>query len=355
MSSPTRHDHPEPHHHGRAYSHHPAHGHDHHDHRPPALPASPGGRFAIGVALNLGFVALELGYGWWANSLALLADAGHNFGDVLGLLLAWGAAVWAQRAPTAHYTYGWRSSTIWAALLNAMLLLVAVGAIGWEALRRLHAPPPVADTAVIAVAAAGVLVNLATALLFLHDRHDDLNAEGAFQHMMADAAVSLGVVATGVGLRWTGWQWLDPATSLVVAVVILAGTWGLLKEALRLAMAAVPRHIDPAAVQLWLGEQPGVSEVHDLHIWALSTSETALTAHLRMADGHPGDAFLADTRLALAERFRVQHATLQIELGDQERPCAQACERGPGSWNKSACTDIFGDTPSSLSDQGTTS
>ncbi|MFM2056028.1 MAG: hypothetical protein RLY71_413 [Pseudomonadota bacterium] len=338
MSSPTRHNHPGPHHHGPAHAHGHAHDHghshgphdhhDHHGHHHHAPPANPGGRFAIGVALNLGFVALELGYGWWANSLALLADAGHNFGDVLGLLLAWGAAVWAQRAPTAHYTYGWRSSTIWAALLNAMLLLVAVGAIGWEALRRLQAPPPVADTAVIAVAAAGVLINLATALLFLRDRHDDLNAEGAFQHMMADAAVSLGVVATGFGLRWTGWQWLDPATSLVVAAVILAGTWGLLKEALRLAMAAVPRHIDPAAVQHWLGDLPGVSEVHDLHIWALSTSETALTAHLRMAAGHPGDAFLASTRLALTEQFRVQHATLQIELGDHDQPCTQACERG---------------------------
>lgn len=283
--------------------------------------------FALGVALNLGFVVLELGYGWWANSLALLADAGHNFGDVLGLLLAWGAAVWAQRAPTLHYTYGWRNGTIWAALINAMLLLVAVGAIGWEAVRRLQAPPPVTETAVIGVAAVGVLINLATALLFLRSRHTDLNAEGAYQHMLADAAVSVGVVATGLGLRWTGWLWLDPATSLVVAAVILAGTWGLLKEALRLSLAAVPRHIDPAAVQRWLGELPGVAEVHDLHIWALSTSETALTVHLRVAAGHPGDAFLAQTRHELAKRFRVQHATLQIELGDHAEHCELACER----------------------------
>jgi cobalt-zinc-cadmium efflux system protein len=329
----NRHAHHE-HEHGHSHAPAPAqnHHHDHHDHaghdhHHPAVPAQPGGRFAIGVLLNLGFVALELGYGWWANSLALLADAGHNFGDVLGLLLAWGAAVWSQRAPTAHYTYGWRNSTIWAALMNASLLLIAVGAIGWEALRRLQAPPPVADSAVIAVAAAGVLINLATALLFLRDRHDDLNAEGAYQHMLADAAVSLGVVATGLGLRWTGWQWLDPASSLLVAGVILVGTWGLLKEALRLSMSAVPRHIDPTAVQQWLSGLPGITEVHDLHIWALSTSETALTVHLQVAAGHPGDAFLAQTRHELAERFRVQHATLQIELGDHDHLCELACER----------------------------
>jgi cobalt-zinc-cadmium efflux system protein len=236
--------------------------------------------FAWGVALNVGFVAAEVGFGLYADSLALLADAGHNASDVLGLLLAWAAERLGRRRPTARRTYGLRRSSILAALLNAALLLIAIGAIAWEAVQRLARPEPVAGGTIMAVAAAGVVVNAATALLFLSGRTSDLNVRGAFLHMVADAGVSVGVVLAGLGMRLTGWLWLDPTASLAVVAVIAVGTWGLLRESADLALDAVPEGIDPAAVRDYLRGLPGITELHDLHIWAMSTTETALTVHL---------------------------------------------------------------------------
>ncbi len=272
-----------------------------------------GRAFAWGVALNLGFLVLEAAAGLFAHSLALLADAGHNLGDVLGLLLAWGAGRLALRPPSARRTYGLRRTTILAALANAILLLVAIGAIGLEAARRLAHPGPVASGPMIAVAAVGVVVNGATALLFLRGRRGDLNVRGAFVHMAADAGVSLGVVITGILIRLGGWSWLDPAVSLAIGVVIAVGTWGLLRDSLDLAMDAVPAGIDPAAVEAWLGALPGVSAVHDLHIWGMSTSEVALTAHLVVVE--MDDAGLARASAGLHERFGIGHSTLQVERG----------------------------------------
>jgi cobalt-zinc-cadmium efflux system protein len=289
--------------------------------------ATPHGRaFAIGTALNLGYVILEATFGLISGSLALLADAGHNLSDVLGLLLAWGAANLARRAPTRRRTYGWRRGSVLASLGNAGLLLVATGAIAWEATRRLFAGTQAVETGTILwVAAIGVVVNLGTALLFLRGRRHDLNIRGAFLHMAADAAVTVGVIIAAIGIGFTGWHWLDPATSLAIAAVILAGSWGLLRESLDLALDAVPAGIDPAEVERWLAEQPGVVEVHDLHIWALGTQETALTTHLlRPAATGPDDAFLARLRHGLQERFGIAHATVQVESGDPVHPCPQA-------------------------------
>lgn len=302
--------------------HHHRHGHDHGHHG--HAHAAPGERgFATGVALNLGFTALEAAAGLLAGSLALLADAGHNLSDVLGLLLAWAAARLARRAPSPRRSYGWHRSTILAALGNAMLLLVAVGAILLESGRRLLEPEPVATGMMLWVAAAGVVVNLGTALLFARGRHEDLNRRGAYLHMLADAGISLGVVVGAVLIGLTGWLWLDPALGITIALVILVGTWGLLRESLALAMDAVPSTIDPAAVQAYLAAQPGVREVHDLHIWALGTTETALTAHLVRPGTIPDDAFLAAVRQELAARFGIGHATLQLEAGDPAHPCPQ--------------------------------
>jgi len=297
-----------------AHHHHPA-GH-HHD-----APRDLGRAFALGVALNVGFVVVETGAGLWSNSLALLADAGHNLSDVLALLLAWGAATLSARQPSARFTFGLRSSSVLAALANALLLLAVCGAIGWEAIGRLQASVAVPGGAVIAVAACGVLVNAATALLFLRRQKVDLNARGAFLHMAADALVSLGVVAAGVGMLLTGWAWLDPAVSLAVVGVIFASTWGLARDSLGLALHAVPAGIDPVAVRAFLAARPGVADVHDLHIWGMSTTENALSAHLVIPDGHPGDRFLAETAQGLEQRFRIGHATLQVEHGDPEHPC----------------------------------
>jgi cobalt-zinc-cadmium efflux system protein len=297
-----------------AHHHHPA-GH-YHD-----APRDLGRAFALGVALNVGFVVLETGAGLWSNSLALLADAGHNLSDVLALLLAWGAATLSARQPSARFTFGLRSSSVLAALANALLLLAVCGAIGWEAIGRLQASVAVPGGPVIAVAACGVLVNAATALLFLRRQKVDLNARGAFLHMAADALVSLGVVAAGVGMLLTGWAWLDPAVSLAVVGVIFASTWGLARDSFGLALHAVPAGIDPVAVRAFLAARPGVADVHDLHIWGMSTTENALSAHLVIPDGHPGDRFLAETAQGLEQRFRIGHATLQIEHGDPEHPC----------------------------------
>jgi cobalt-zinc-cadmium efflux system protein len=300
-----------------------AHGGHHHHHHHHASPSERG--FALGVGLNLGYVAIEAGAGLWAGSLALLADAGHNLSDVLGLLLAWGAARLARRAPTPRHSYGWRRASILAALGNAALLLVAVGAIGLEAVGRLREPAPVATGAVLWVAALGVLVNGGTALLFMRGREHDLNRRGAFQHMVADAGVTVGVILAALLIVATGWDWLDPAVALVIAAVILAGTWGLLRDSTNLAMDAVPRGIDPAAVVGWLGALPGVVAVHDLHIWAMSTTETALTAHLvRPEATAPDDGFLAEAARGLRERFGIGHATLQVERGDAAHPCVRA-------------------------------
>ncbi len=285
-----------------------------------------GRAFAIGIALNLGFVVAEVAFGVWADSLALLADAGHNFSDVLGLVFAWGAAALAARRPSLRFTYGLRGSTILAALGNAMLLLLATGGIAWEAIRRLQQPAPVEGAAVIWVAAVGVAVNLGTALMFMRGRRSDLNVRAAFVHMAADAVVSVGVIVAGVAILYTGWLWIDPAVSLAIALVILVGTWGLLRESVQLALHAVPNRVDPAAVRSHLRALPGVAEIHDLHIWGMSTTETALTVHLVMPTGHPGDDFLATVCQEVHERFGIGHATLQIETATGRVPCALAPE-----------------------------
>jgi cobalt-zinc-cadmium efflux system protein len=293
--------------------------HDHaHDHGPgPGY----GLAFALGLLLNLAFVAVETTYGVIANSVALLADAGHNLSDVLALAIAWSASVLVQRRPSHRFTYGLRSSSILAALFNAIVLLIAVGAIIVEALNHLAAPEPVAGVTVIVVAGIGVVINAATALLLWGGRHGELNSRAAFLHMAVDTAVSLGVVLAGALILGTHWLWLDPATSLVVAVVIIAGAWRLLRDAVNMALDAVPAGIDPAAVRMHLQTLSGVAEVHDLHIWPMSTTETALTCHLVMPAGHPGDRVLADLAQALHERFAIEHATIQIETGDPDHPC----------------------------------
>lgn len=287
--------------------------HGHHHHHPE--PANLGRAFAIGVGLNVAFVVIEAGVGVLSHSLALLADAGHNLSDVLGLLLGWGAIVLARSAPTGRRTYGFHKSTILASVANAGLLLVAVGAIAWEAVRRFGEPQPVATGQVMAVAAVGIVINTITALMFMRGRKEDLNVRGAFLHMAADAAVSAGVVIAALAMRMTGQLWIDPLVSLVIVAVILFGTWDLLRESLNLAMDAAPKGIDPIAVRDWLGELPGVTEVHDLHIWALSTTESALTAHLVRPTPGDLDAFLHETSEALHHRFGIGHATLQIETG----------------------------------------
>ena len=303
-----------------------AHGHDHHHGTAHKHESARFGRaFAIGIFLNVGFVAVEAVAGVLANSTALLADAGHNLSDVLGLVVAWAAMVLAQRRPTARYTYGFRSTSILAALFNAAFLLLAMGAIAWEAVRRLAEPEPVAGAAVMAVAFVGILVNGATAFLFLAGRRHDINIKGAFLHMAADAAVSAGVVAAGLVILSTGWHWVDPAVTLVVAALIVHGTWGLLRDSVNMSLQAVPPGIDPAAVRTYLATLHGVRETHDLHIWPISTTETALTCHLVMPGGHPGDAFTQGAAEALHERFGIGHATLQIEVS-HETECALAPE-----------------------------
>ncbi|HTT79444.1 MAG TPA: cation diffusion facilitator family transporter [Stellaceae bacterium] len=297
-----------------------ADAHAHHD-RGHARGGS-GRAFAVGIALNLAYVAAEAAFAIVAGSLALLADAGHNLGDVLALALAWGAVWLARRRPSQRFTYGLRSSSILAALANAIILLVVTGGIAWEAIWRLAHPEPVAGGTVAAVAAAGILVNGATALLFARGRKRDLNVRSAFLHMAADALVAAGVVAAGIAIALTGREWIDPAVGLVVSAAIIYGTWGLVTEAMRLALDAVPAGIDAAAVRRHLEALPGVSAIHDLHIWGMSTTETALTCHLVMPGGHPGDAALAALAHELAARFGIHHATLQIELGDSAEACA---------------------------------
>jgi cobalt-zinc-cadmium efflux system protein len=296
------------------------HSHRHHEH------SDYNRAFAIGVALNVAFIIIETVYGLLADSLALLADAGHNLSDVLGLLLAWGASYMAKRRPTQRHTYGWRKSSILAALMNALVLMVAIGAIAWEAIRRFNQPAPVAGQTIIIVAAIGVLINTITAALFISGRKHDLNIRGAFIHMAADAGVSAGVVVAGVLILASGWLWLDPLVSLMIAVIILFGTWGLLRDAFNLALDAVPKGIDPQAVSEYLAGMPGVESVHDLHIWAMSTTETALTAHLVKPDSKDDDVLIEKASKELHEHFGIDHVTLQWERWHELNHCGGSCE-----------------------------
>ena len=293
----------------------------HHDHAHAHRDAVDFGRaFAIGMVLNLGFVGIEFVAGLRAHSVALVADAGHNLSDVLGLLIAWGGAAIARRPASTRFTYGWRRSTILAALVNALLLLFACGAIAWEAARRLAAPPPVAGGTVIAVAAIGIAVNVATAWLFARGRAGDINIRAAYLHMAADAAVSAAVVVAGLMVIATGIRLIDPLASLLVVAVILWGTWRLLRDAVAMVLDAVPPGVDAAAIAAMLGELEGVARLHDLHIWPISTTEVALTARLVMPAGHPGDGFLHDVAHRLHDDFGIEHSTLQIELAG-DNPC----------------------------------
>ena len=308
--------------HPHAHGH--AHGHDHHAHD--HAPADFGAAFLVGFALNAAFVVVEATFGLGAGSTALLADAGHNLGDVLALGAAWGAARLARTAPSARFTYGLRATTIWAALANAVLLLVVTGAVAAEAVRRLFEPTPPAGGVVMALAAAGVVVNGVTAALFARGRRGDVNVRAAFQHMLSDALVSAGVVGAGALMFVTHAGWIDPAASLVVSGLIVWGTWGLLRESAGLALAGVPAGVDPAAVRAALEALPGVSRVHDLHVWAMSTTETALTCHLVMPGGPPGDSFLREAAHRLEHAFGIGHATLQVET---DAACACPLERAP--------------------------
>jgi cobalt-zinc-cadmium efflux system protein len=301
---------------------HACHLGDHHGHN--QGPMDFGRAFAIAAALNVALVIAQIVFGVLANSVALIADAGHNLGDVLGLLLAWGAHGMARWLPTKRYTYGFRSASILAALFNGIVLLVATGAIAWEALRRLTGPTDVAGETVMIVAAVGIVVNGISAWLLMAGREGDLNIRSAFLHMLGDAAISLGVVVAGAVILATGWNWLDPAASLVIAVLIVWGTWGLLREAFMMSLDAVPQGVDGAKVESYLRGLPGVSEVHDLHIWAMSTTETAMTAHLVRPGAGLDDHLLHEVCHELERRFRISHTTLQIEAGDTEHACRLA-------------------------------
>jgi len=297
------------HHHGRHHGHH----HDHH-----GASASFGAAFAIATALNVALVAIQATYGVLAHSMALLADAGHNAGDVLALLLAWGSHAISQSHPTERYTYGFRSSSIIAALINATILLVITGAIAWAAILRLFEPQPVAGVTVMVVAAIAIVINGAAAAILARGNAKDLNVYGAFLHLLSDAAVSAGVVVAGLVILLSGWLWVDPVVSLVISGVIVWSTWGLLRDAAKMSLHGVPPQIDPGAVRIYLQSLPAVAEVHDLHIWPMSTTETALTCHLVMPEGYPQPEFLESIYVGL-QRFGIEHPTIQIESGD--RPC----------------------------------
>ncbi|MXO49801.1 cation diffusion facilitator family transporter [Erythrobacter gaetbuli] len=309
---------------GHGHDHaHEGHGHDGHGHGHSHAPKDFGRAFLIGIILNSGFVIIEAVYGWISGSMALIADAGHNLSDVLALLLAWGASVAAKRPPNERFTYGYKSSTILAALANAALLLVAIGAIAFETAHRMTDPLPVDGTTMIIVAGIGIAINTGTALLFLRGREHDLNIRGAFLHMAADALVSLGVVLAGIAILYTGALWIDPVVSLIIVAVIAWGTWGLLKDSVAMSLLAVPKGISEKAVRGYLASLDGVSEVHDLHIWPMSTTETALTAHLVMPGGHPGDAFLREAAHELEHHHRINHATIQVETTSKH--CGVGC------------------------------
>jgi cobalt-zinc-cadmium efflux system protein len=313
------HDHPKPTKAIHANHTHSHAGHHHHAHAPVE---GHGRAFAIAVALNVAIVIMQAVYGVLAHSTALLADAGHNLSDVLGLLLAWGAARLATWRPSARYTFGYGGSSILASLVNAGLLLFACGVIVAEAIGRLMNPAPVAGLAVFAVATIGMVINGISAWLFMRGQKEDLNIRGAFLHMAADAGISAAVALSGLVILYTHWLWLDPMMSLLVVAVVVAGTWSLLRDSLRLALDAVPSGVDLQSIRDYLAAQPGVIDVHDLHVWALSTTGNALSAHLVMPAGHPGDEWLDRIVIALRERFSMQHATLQVDLGTTEHRCA---------------------------------
>jgi len=305
------HDHDE-HHHG---THDHAHGHSHaHDHGHSHAPKDFGFTFAVVTALNIALVVVQVAFGILANSVALLADAGHNFGDALALLLAWGAHVMCKATPTPRYTYGFRSASILAALANGVILLVATGAIAWEAIQRFSEADEVAGMTVMVVAALGIVINGISAWLLLAGQAGDLNIRGAFLHLVGDALVSVGVVVAGGLILLTGWHWIDPAASLVISAVIIWSTWGLLRNAVNLSLNAVPHGINPDAVRAYLEGLPGVKCIHDLHIWAMSTTETALTVHLVMPKGQTGDAFLRQLSQDLHTKFEIDHPTVQVEI-----------------------------------------
>lgn len=305
-------------HHGHSHGHAHQHGLGH-AHAPVDFTRA----FVLGITLNTIFVVIEAGCGWHYGSLALMADAGHNLGDVAGLLLAWGAAWAGKRRATTVHTYGWQRATILAACGNAALLLIAMGWLAWEALSRFSAPAPAAGGVIMSVAGIGLLINTGTAWLFMRGSANDLNIRGAFLHMVADALVSLGVVIAGAFLWWKQWAWIDPVVSLIIVVVVLVGTWGLLRQSLRLLFDGVPHAVDAGAVAAYLQNLPGVTALHDLHIWGLSTSTVALTVHVIMPAGHPGDAFLRQCAQELQTRFTIGHATIQIEQIPFCAPCDQ--------------------------------
>lgn len=298
-----------------SHGHEEGHGHAHGGGTPAGL------AFAVGIGLNTLFVVVESVYGIAAQSMALVADAAHNLSDVLGLILAWFAVRLAARKPSGRRTYGYRKGTILSALANAVLLLAAVGAIAWEAVGRFARPEPVQGGVVMLVAAIGVAINGISAFLFVSGSKHDINLRGAFLHLAADAAVSLGVVVTGFIVTRTGWNWLDPTASIAISAVVLFSTWGLLKSSLNLVLDAVPEHIDPEAVRTYLRELPGVTEVHDLHIWAMSSTEVALTAHLVMPSEACAPPFLRVIEKELHERFRIEHTTIQVEPLESGDPC----------------------------------
>lgn len=313
MSTPHWHDH------GHGHEHHHGHHAGHHH-----APADFNRAFAIGIALNIVVVAIEAYYGWKVNSLALLADAGHNLSDVAGLVLAWGGALAGRLRPDMRHTYGWKRASILAAFVNALLLLVAMGSLAWEAVHRLGAPEPTEGITIMAVAGVGIIVNTATALLFMRGREHDLNIRGAFLHMAADALVSVGVVVAGALTLWAGWAWLDPVVSLLIALVIVVGTWGLFRQSLHLLFDGVPESVDLPALQALLEALPGVDHVHDLHVWAMGTADIALTAHLVMPEAPADDAFLQDAARQLRERFGITHMTLQSTRSAFGRSCLGA-------------------------------
>lgn len=310
-------------------THHDTHDHDHdhggrlhgcaHHH---GDPNNHGRAFIIAIALNIVFVAVEFSYGLIAHSTALIADAGHNLSDVLGLILAWSAAMLSRKAPNERYTYGLRSTSILAALGNAVFLLVACGAIALEAVQRFAQSPAVDGLTVTLVAAVGIVVNGLSAWLFMRGSKGDLNIRAAYLHMAADAAVSLGVVVAGVAMMYTGWYWLDPVISLIIVAVIVIGTWGLLRESVQLVLSGVPANIEVAEIDAFLRQCPGVADIHDLHIWGMSTTESALTVHLVMPEGYPGDNFMDEIMHTLKVRYLVHHSTLQIELGTTTHACS---------------------------------
>lgn len=324
----TNHNHQhDPDRHSESHSHHQTHEHSGHSHGHHSHGSQSYGKaFAVSIILNSLFVVIEGGYGFWINSLALIADAGHNLSDVLGLAIAWAAMLLSKRQPSARLTFGLRRSSILAAFGNASLLLVVSGGIGLEAIQRLQHPEPVSGKVMMIVAAIGILINTGSALMFAASRKDDLNMKGAFLHLISDAVVSAGVVLAGLAILLTGQLWFDPVVSLMISVVIIFGTWQLFRESLGLLMDAVPTGIEPSEVQRYLIQLTGVQDVHDLHIWAMSTTETALMVHLVMPQGHPGDRVLAEISETLKNKFNIGHMNLQIETGDPIFACSQAPE-----------------------------